>query len=70
MIIFSRDKSTLLEVQAFSRAGSNLLLKGKIMGAMPMSAILTPSQARAALRMLGPRMILFILSLPFRRDRT
>jgi hypothetical protein len=69
MIIFSRDKSTLLEVQSFSRAGSNLLLKGKIMGAMPMSAILTPSQARTALRMLGPRMIFFILSLAFRRDR-
>jgi hypothetical protein len=36
---------------------------------MPMSATLTPEQARAAFKLLTPRLILFLLTLPFRKGK-
>jgi hypothetical protein len=35
---------------------------------MPMNARLNPGAARAALKLLTPRLIFFLLTLPFRRD--
>ncbi len=46
---------------------TRLLIKGKVFGAMPMNARLDPEAARAALKLLTPRLILFLLTLPFRR---
>ena len=43
------------------------MIKGKVFGAMPMTARLTPDEARAALKLLNLRTLLFILTLPFRR---
>ncbi len=68
MKIQSTDGSELMTVVALERDGKNLLIRGKVFGAMPMNARLTPSAARAALKLLSPRMILFLLTLPFRRD--
>jgi len=68
MKIQSTDGSELMTVVALERDGKNLLIRGKVFGAMPMNARLTPSAARAALKLLTPRMILFLLTLPFRRD--
>lgn len=61
------DKSELMTVSALERDGADLLIKGKVFGTMPMTARLTPEQARAAFRLLNLRTILFILTLPFRR---
>lgn len=60
------DNSELMTVSALERDGDDLLIKGKVFGAMPMTARLTPGQARAALKLLNFRTILFLLSLPFR----
>ena len=68
MKLQSTDGSELMTVVALERDGKNLLIRGKVFGAMPMNARLTPSAARAALKLLSPRMILFLLTLPFRRD--
>ena len=68
MIIRGIDKSKLMEIEQFSRNGGQLKFKGKIMGAMPITGVVLPSQARAFLKMLGPKMWLFLLTLPFRRD--
>jgi hypothetical protein len=68
VIIFGPDKSRLMEVQGIFRQGNNLQFKGKIMGAMPMSGIVTPSQARALLKMLDWRTALFLMTLPFRKE--
>jgi hypothetical protein len=62
------DKSELMTVSALERDGHDLIIKGKVFGTMPMAARLTPEQARAAFKLLSPRMILFILTLPFRRQ--
>ena len=61
------DKSELMTVSALERDGDDLVIKGKVFGTMPMTARLTPEQARAAFKLLNLRTILFILTLPFRR---
>ena len=60
------DNSELMTVSALERDGSDLVIKGKVFGTMPMTARLTPQQARAAFKLLNLRTILFILTLPFR----
>ena len=67
MKIYSADKSELMQVSKVERQGDDLVLKGKVFGTMPMSATLTPAQARAFLKLLTPRLIVFLLTLPFRK---
>lgn len=67
MKLYSVDGSELLTVSALERNGNSLLIKGKVFGAMPMNALLKPAAARAALKLLTPRLIFFLLTLPFRR---
>jgi hypothetical protein len=61
------DKSELMTVSALERDGDDLVIKGKVFGTMPMTARLTPDQARAAFKLMDLRTILFILTLPLRR---
>jgi hypothetical protein len=65
--IYANDKSELMQVAKIEREGNDLVLKGKVFGTMPMSARLRPSEARAALKLLTPRLIFFLLTLPFRK---
>jgi hypothetical protein len=67
MILHSTDGSELLTVNSLTRDGNALLIKGKVFGAMPMNARLKPEAARAALKLLTPRLVLFLMTLPFRR---
>lgn len=69
MKIFTTDKTELMTISSIEEKGADLLIKGKIFGAMPMSAVITPDQARLALRLLTPRLIWFLLSLPFKRPK-
>ena len=61
------DKSELMTVSALERDGGDLIIKGKVFGTMPMTARLTPEQARAAFKLLDLKTILFLLTLPLRR---
>jgi hypothetical protein len=63
------DGSELMTVSSLERDGDALLIKGKVFGAMPMTAKLDADAAREALRLLTPRLLLFLLSLPFRKGR-
>jgi hypothetical protein len=67
--LFAPDNSELMVITALERDGDDLVVRGKVFGAMPLVAKLRPEQARAALRMLTPRLVLFLLTLPFRRSR-
>jgi len=67
MKLHSTDGSELMTVTALERDGNSLLIKGKVFGAMPMNARLGPEATRAALKLLTPRLILFLLTLPFRK---
>ena len=67
MKLQSTDGSEIMTVSALERDGNSLLIKGKVFGTMPMNARLQPEAARAALKLLTPRLLLFLLTLPFRR---
>lgn len=67
MKIYAADRSELMDVSAIERRGNDLVLKGKVFGTMPMSATLTPEQARAAFKLLSFGLVLFLLTLPFRK---
>jgi hypothetical protein len=68
MKIYDANDQELMAVRDLTREGSNLVIRGKIFGAMPMVAKLKPSQARAALKMLDFRTVLFLLTILFRKD--
>ena len=65
-ILDAQDKE-LMTVRKIEREGGNLVIRGKIFGAMPMVAKLTPAEARAALKLLDFRTFLFLLTLLFRK---
>jgi hypothetical protein len=65
----SADGGELMTVDSLERDGDTLLIKGKVFGAMPLNARLDAEGARAALKLLSPGLIFFLLTLPFRRQR-
>ena len=67
MRVLDASDKELMTVRKIERDGDALVIRGKIFGAMPMVAKLTPAEARAALRLLDARTILFLLTLLFRR---
>ena len=67
MKIYSADKTELMQVARIERDGNDLVLKGKVFGTMPMSARLRPEEARAALKLLTPGLVWFLVTLPFRK---
>lgn len=69
MKLRSSDGGELMEISALERDGNQLLIRGKVFGAMPLDARLGPDAARAALKLLTPGLVWFLLTLPFRRDK-
>lgn len=67
MRIYDGQNKELMTVRKLERDGNDLVITGKIFGAMPMKARLKPEEARAALKMLSPRLAWFLLTLLFRR---
>jgi hypothetical protein len=67
MKVFAPDKSELMDIRTIRRSGNTIAVNGKIMGSMPMTAIITPREARRALKLLDVRTILFLLTFLFRR---
>ena len=67
MKLYSPDKSELMDVSSIERDGDDLVIKGKVFGAMPMAARLRPAEARKALKLVDLKTALFILTLPFRK---
>lgn len=61
------DGGELMTVSSLERDGDALLIKGKVFGAMPMTAKLDAQSAREALKLLTPSLVWFLLTLPFRK---
>ena len=68
MKIFGQDNSELIEIYSLEREDSSLLLRGKVFGSMPMTAKLTPAEARQALKLLNLKLALFLLTFLFRKS--
>jgi hypothetical protein len=67
MKIYGQDKSELMRVSLLERDGNTLLIKGKVFGSMPMTARLTPAEARQALKLLNFKLVIFLATFLFRR---
>jgi len=62
LTLYSPDNSKLMEVEALERSGNELLIKGKVFGAMPMTARLTAAEARKGLKLVNFKLALFLLT--------
>jgi hypothetical protein len=67
MKLFSPDGSELMNIDALERDGDRLILKGNAFGAMPISAQLYPRELRGGLTLLNLKLIIFLISMLFRR---
>ena len=67
MKVLDANDRELMAVRKIERDGNDLVIRGKIFGAMPMVAKLTPAEARAGLRLLDWKTIVFLVTLLFWR---
>jgi len=67
MKVYGPDGKEMMSISSIERDGAMLVVKGKIFGAMPLTAKLTPGEVRKGLKLMSWRTWLFVISLPFRR---
>jgi hypothetical protein len=67
MKIFGQDNNELMQITSLEREDGKLVMKGKVFGSMPMTAKLTPHEARNALKLLNLRLVIFLLTFIFRK---
>lgn len=67
MQLRTTDNESLMDVRGLAQEGNDLVIDGRIMGALPIRAVLTPDQARAALKLIDFKTFLFLLTILFRR---
>ena len=60
------DGTELIMVTALDRDGNKLVIKGKVFGTMPITARLSPAEARKGLKLLNFRLLVFLLTLLLR----
>lgn len=67
MKLYNLDKTTLMEVTSLKREGNNIIVKGSILGSMPVTCMLTPAEGRKLFKLLSPKMLLFLVGFLFRK---
>jgi len=70
MKLYGTDMRELISVSRIERGGNQLVIKAKVFGTMPLTVTLTPANVREAMRLLGWRGVLFLLTMPFRSSKT
>lgn len=66
MKIYDGQSNELMTIRKLEKDGHDLLITGKIFGAMPMKARLTPQEARAAFKVMNFKTLLFLATILFR----
>ena len=67
MKIYGQDHTEVMQVSALEREGNTLVIKGKVFGAMPITAKLTPEEGRKGLKLLNVKLAVFLLTFLFRK---
>jgi hypothetical protein len=67
MKLYGPDNKELMVISSIERQDGELVLKGKVFGAMPLTAKLRPSELRGAFRLLNLRTLLFALTMLVRK---
>jgi len=68
MKLFTPEKTELIDVTAVKPYGNGLMIEGKIMGVMPMKAVLRPRELRQGFSLLSLRTVLGLVIMLFRSD--
>jgi hypothetical protein len=66
MRIYTPDRSELMVISKIERDGPDLLIHGRIMGSLPMKAVIRPDEARKGIGLIGLKTFLFLLTFLFR----
>ena len=69
MQLLTKDRENLMTVEKIEREGSELVIHGEIMGSLPVRAVLTPGEARKALKLLDVKTMAFVVSMLFRKGK-
>jgi hypothetical protein len=67
MKLFTPEKAELLNVTSVAAHRDGIIIHGRIMGAMPMKAVLTPQELRHTFRLFGPKLYWTLLVMLFKR---
>jgi hypothetical protein len=57
MRLFGPDGSDIMAIEAIALEKGNIVIRGKIMGAMPLSAIIRPDQLRHGIKLISLRVV-------------
>ena len=68
MRFFTPEGGELIEITTVTPERDGILIQGKIMGAMPMKAVLKPEQLRQGFRFLTPRLVFTLITMLFTRS--
>ena len=69
MRLYTPDKTVLMDVSRVTRHPDGIVIEGKIMGTMPMKAVLRPEELRAALKLASPGLLWQLIRMLFKRTR-
>ena len=67
MKIYGPDNGELMQITSLDAEDGKLVMRGKVFGSMPLTAKLTGTEARNALKLLNVRLVLFLLTFLFRK---
>ena len=67
MRIYGPDNNELMQITSLEAEDGKLVMKGKVFGSMPLTAKLTGTEARNALKLLNFKVVLFLLTFLFRK---
>jgi hypothetical protein len=67
MKLFGPDNNELLQITSLEAEDGKLVMKGKVFGSMPLTAKLTGTEARNALKLLNFKLVFFLLTFLFRK---
>ena len=64
------EGNVLMEVKSVTPHDNGIMLQGKIMGTMPMKAVLKPEDLRAGFGFLNPKLTARLIAMLFRRSKS
>ncbi len=67
MKFYTPEKTELIDVTAVKPHADGIMIEGKIMGAMPMKAVLQPRELRRGFSLLSFRTVVTLIAMLFRR---
>jgi len=67
MKIYGPDNNELMQITSLESQDGKLVMKGKVFGSMPLTAKLTGTEARNALKLLNFKLVIFLLTFLFRK---